>query len=399
MKYVLGVCGSVSAYKACDILRGLTKKGHEVKVIVTKGAERFIPKEQFSYLGAQAVYSWDDDFKTKEKSILHIDLKHWLDRLIIAPASANTLAKLACGQCDDLLSSVFLSCGEAEKILFPAMNTSMLHNFITQDNFKRLQSLPKCFIHPTGSGVLACGDEGEGKLPLPDDIVDFLESFSFDVTKKSALITTGATKAPLDPVRYMTNPSSGKTGIEIAKTFLRNGHKVTLVAGEETMVPLGLQNNPNLELHKVVTTEHMLNTVEEKFPLCDVYISAAAIGDIKFKTTSSKLKKSSSDQTIEFEWDHDILKAVLSKRKHQRIISFAAESEITEKVIQEKFERKPVDLMIVNQVSNGSSKPQQGFGMDKNEYILVKEGKTIDKMNITKAELAENIFNEVLKLW
>ncbi|MAZ47625.1 MAG: bifunctional phosphopantothenoylcysteine decarboxylase/phosphopantothenate--cysteine ligase CoaBC [Halobacteriovoraceae bacterium] len=398
MKYVLGVCGSVSAYKACDILRGLIKEGHEVKVILTKGAKNFIPKEQFTYLGATAVYSYNDDFIKREKAILHIDLKHWLDRLVIAPASANTIAKLACGLCDDLLTSVFLSCEEKDKFIFPAMNTSMLTNTITQDNFKRLRSLSNCFIHPTTSGVLACGDEGEGKLPLPEDIVEFLGCYSFLKNERSVLITTGATKAPLDPVRYLTNPSSGKTGIELCRAYLKSGYNVTLVAGEEVNIPKAFYSHPNITVTKVMTTGEMFSEVDRIFPQTDIFISTAAVSDIKFKTSNAKLKKSDKVE-LDFEWDRDILKTMLEKRSHQKIVGFAAETQLSEEKIAKKLESKPVDLLIANEVSNGFDQAKKGFGSIGNKYTFIKNGKIDSEIELSKSQLAEKILNEVNQLW
>lgn len=391
MNYVLAVCGSVSAYKACDVLRGLLKADHEVKVILTKGATKFVRPEIFEYLGAECVYNYDDDFKKREDTILHIDLKHWLDRLVIAPASANTLAKLSYGMADDLLSSLFLSVEDKDKIIFPAMNTSMLNNSRTQDNLARLTALKRTFIHPTISGVLACGDEGEGKLPLPADIVEFLEAFSFENKPQKALIVTGATKAPLDPVRYLTNPSSGKTGIDLAKVFLANGHRVDLIAGEDTNIPLGLLNNPNLNAVKVMTTKQMFAEVQKYFSDCDYYISPAAISDIAFKMAGTKIKKADSP-SFDYEWDVDILKEVLKLRDKQKIVGFAAETQVTEKVVQEKIERKPVDLLIANEVSNGIESELKGFKADANIYFFVKDGVLGEKEFLTKKQLASKIY-------
>ena len=395
MKVILGVCGSISAYKAYDLLRCFVKEGHQVKVVLTKGAENFIKKETFTYLGAEEVYSYLDDFKIKkhiDSTVLHIDLKNWCDLILIAPASANTMAKLAAGFCDDLLTSIFLSAEAKNKLIFPAMNTQMLQNTITQENFKRLSLLQNIFIHPPVQGELICGETGSGKLPTPENIYNFSVTYPFKRVGKKVVITTGATIAPLDPVRYLTNPSSGKTGYELTKTYLSQGFEVCLIYGEYSQIDLEfLNHHPYAKTIKVFTTEDMYQAVMQEFPSCDIYISTAAISDIQFHPNECKIKKSSQETTIDFQWAKDILKEVLAIKKHQKIISFAAETHDLEKQFQKKFERKTVDLMIGNQVSNGTSTETKGFGTNENTYYFVQDGKIQDTQYLTKKELAKSI--------
>ncbi len=398
MKIILGVSGSISAYKAYDILRGLIKKGHQVRVILTSGAQKFILPDTFSYLGAEEVYSAKDDFKTEQRmtNVLHIDLKNWADRLIIDPASANTIAKLAGGFCDDLLSSVYLTMEAKTKILFPAMNTQMLTNTITQQNLARLGEVQNTFIHPSVAGELICKEVGAGKLPEVNHIVEFVDCYTNQVNQRKILITTGPTSAPLDPVRYLTNPSSGKTGYELAKAYLKQGHhEVRLIYGALSTIDLtALEVMPNFFGVKVHTTEQMFQQVQKYFNTCDTYISAAAISDIEFTASPQKLKKSETLNNLEFTWAKDILKTVVAQREHQTIISFAAETGELDQNFSNKWKNKPVDLMVGNIVSNGiSSSMPQGFGSDTNEYYMVKEGVVTEKLSLSKNQLADYILN------
>ncbi|MBT4790069.1 MAG: bifunctional phosphopantothenoylcysteine decarboxylase/phosphopantothenate--cysteine ligase CoaBC [Halobacteriovoraceae bacterium] len=394
MKILLGVCGSIAAYKTYDLVRLLYKDGHQVKVILTTGAQKFIKPETFLYLGAQETYCAGDDFKPEKKitNVLHIDLKDWCDIFVIAPASANTLAKLAHGQCDDLLSSVFLSAEQKRKIIFPAMNTQMYQNTITQKNLQILSQLNQIFIHPPSCGELACGEVGDGKLPAIEAIADFVQCYHPQIKQKTILITTGSTIVPLDPVRYITNPASGKTGWELTKNYLSYGHKVILVYGHTANFPaMHLKQHPDLMLIKVQTTNEMASAVAKHFPESDVFISSAAVSDIEVKFQDKKIKKSDQKSSFDFSWSTDILKEMLQQKQQQLIIGFAAETNDLQENMQKKWQNKPVDLFIGNQVHNGSGSQQQGFGVDENEYFLLEKGKVSGPISLSKAELANTI--------
>jgi phosphopantothenoylcysteine decarboxylase/phosphopantothenate--cysteine ligase len=396
MKIILGICGSISAYKAYDISRALIKDGHEVKIIMTAGALNFIKPETFKYLGALEVYAPGDDFNQKKqlKSVLHIDLKNWMDKLVIVPASANTLAKISHGFADDLLSSVFLCASNKESIIFPAMNTQMYINPITQKNLDTIKLNKLCFIHPPASGILACGDEGIGKLPEVDNIVEFIQSYTAIKNNRKILISTGATVAPLDSVRYLTNPASGKTGFELAKTYLKEGCEVTLIYGKlSNFNTASLSEHPNLTLISVETTENMYAAVKDNFDKADVFISSAAVSDIEFKTQKEKIKKDNFETNISFSWAKDVLAEMIKKKKHQKIISFAAESSEDHAIFQNKWEKKPVDLMVGNVVHNGFNGQPQGFGQNKNQYFFIKNGSVSDKKELTKTQLSQFILN------
>jgi phosphopantothenoylcysteine decarboxylase/phosphopantothenate--cysteine ligase len=397
MKILLGVTGSISAYKAYDIARNFIKNGHEVKVILTSGALKFIKPETFNYLGVQKVYQPGDDFNLDQTmdNVLHIDLKDWCNLFVIAPASANTLAKLANGLCDDLLSSIFLTAEKKNIIIFPAMNTQMYINTVTQDNLNRLKTLQKTFIHPPTSGELACGEIGIGKLPDPETISEFVDCYPIKHNERKILITTGSTVAPLDPVRYITNPASGKTGYELTKSYLKSGCKVTLIYGSLSNIPVHtLLEHPNLTLVKASTTQDMYDKVNAAFDSCDVFISSAAVSDIEFDQSSKKLKKSLTKNHIEFSWAKDILGTMVQKKNpKQKIISFAAETNDLKENFSKKWKSKPVDLMVGNKVHNGFSGKPQGFGQIKNQYFFIMDGNVEEEKELSKAELSKFITN------
>lgn len=393
MRIVLGVCGSISAYKSYDLARLYVKAGHEVRVILTSGAQKFILPDTFLHLGVSEVYTHLDDFNSHKKiqNVLHIDLKNWMDQFVIAPASANTLAKLAGGFCDDLLTSLFLTVLEKPIIIFPAMNTNMLDHPMTQANLDKIQKLENTFIHPCASGLLACGDEGAGKLPEIQTIFEFTECYSSKQIGKEVVITTGATIAPLDPVRYLTNPASGKTGYLLAKEFLKSGYNVTLIYGHLSTFPKeALRHHPHLKLSQVQTTDDMSSVVAEVFPKADVYISTAAISDIKFDTNEHKVKKTQvKGSELSFSWAEDILASVLTKKTNQLIIGFAAETDASKDHFVNKWKRKPVDLLVGNYVNSGTAEDAQGFGTDGNHYTFIAEGKELSNQSLAKSELAE----------
>lgn len=395
MKILLGVTGSISAYKAYDLVRLFVKAGHEVKVVLTGGASQFIKKDTFLYLGASAAYSSQDDFDVSEyQGIPHIELAKWADKLLIAPLSANTLAKFAGGLADDLLTSIFLAWEKTKPIvLFPAMNTKMLSNPITQDNITKLNTLlPNIFIHPTQSGLLACGDEGEGKLSDIETIFHFTESYSLSKKGKEILITTGATLSPLDPVRYITNASSGKTGFLMAKVALARGFKVTVIAGTYATKDLEtLSAHPDFQLIRTITTENMADAVKKEISRADIYFSSAAVSDIEFEYQESKMKKEQMSGTLEFQQAIDILSGVIKlKDKKRFIIGFAAETNLDEEMLKSKNDRKPVDLLVGTQVNNGLlGKSKEGFGNDFATYKCLLDNKYIEWLQLTKQEMCE----------
>jgi phosphopantothenoylcysteine decarboxylase/phosphopantothenate--cysteine ligase len=400
VKLLLGVTGSVACYKSFDLLRSLVKKGHQVRVITTRGAEKFIRPELFHYLGASAVYSCEDDFNvqktTSKQTVLHIELVDWCDQIVLAPLSANSLAKMAHGQADDLLSSVMLAKAQKPCLLFPAMNTRMWTNPMTQSNIKTLKTLPNMAVYSPDCGKLLCGDEGTGKFLEVDEITELIESSSMKLLEKSVLITTGATCSPLDPVRYLTNPSSGLTGFELAKYYLKQGHPVTVIAGINSTSKLRLlEKHPHFKLVWVKTTQDMYRQVSSFIDNSDLYISAAAISDIEFDHVAQKIKKQSLTSSLPIKKAQDVLAFVLkNKKSSQQVVSFAAETDSSPEIYREKIQRKPVDLMVGNIVSSGltESSPQQGFQANSNKYFFVTSDNIRPMGELNKKELAQLIY-------
>ncbi|MCM2350396.1 MAG: bifunctional phosphopantothenoylcysteine decarboxylase/phosphopantothenate--cysteine ligase CoaBC [Bacteriovoracaceae bacterium] len=409
MNILLGITGSIASYKSFDVARQLVKNGHKVKVVLTTGALEFIRPETFRYLGVEAVYLPTDDFKPAHlranATVLHIELVKWADKLAIAPASANTLARLASGITNDLLTSVFLAFGKKPVLVFPAMNTEMWANERIQEHRAKLDKMSHVGIINPVSGLLACGDIGAGKFPEVSSVVDLIETFDpTQVKNKKIIITAGATASPLDPVRYITNPSSGKMGISVAKAFLAAGYDVTVLAGHQCTDEVeNLKGHPHFTLLRTPTTALMKEAALKVFPDSDLYISTGAIADIEFDTASMKLKKEAMGSSLPFRQAADILKEILAIRKKQKIVSFAAETETTEAVFMEKMNRKPVDLMIGNKVSNGLiGEPEvQGFQKAFGEYYFVEVNSISSPVKLSKLELGRKLVSwfEGQKSW
>ena len=399
MKILLGITGSIASYKSYDVARQLVRNGHEVKVILTKGALEFIKLETFRYLGVKASYHPNDDFDPSQissnENVLHVELSKWADKLIIAPASGNTISRLATGITNDLLTSVFLCFGKKPVLIFPAMNTQMWQNERIKEHVLKIQHSPHVGMIQPASGLLACGDIGEGKFPDVSSVVDLIETYNPTLNQhKKVIITAGATASALDPVRFITNPSTGKMGISVAKAFLGQGYEVILLAGYQCSKEVEqLKGHPHFSLFKTPTTELMKEKAKELFPSSDLYISTGAIADIEFDPASMKLKKEAMGDTISFKKASDILKEILSLKTHQKIISFAAETETTKEVFMEKMERKPVDLMIGNRVRNGlvGGGEIEGFQKDEGEYFFVQKNSITGPIGLSKFQLGEKL--------
>ena len=402
MKILLYITGSISCYKTYDLARNLINNGHQVKVTLSNGAEKFIRSELFRYLGAEAVYNSQDDFLSENKNVemsspvKHVELAQWADLFVIAPCSANTIGHLANGLTKDLGTTVFLALTKkVPTLIFPAMNTEMLNHCIYQKNIQELEKLEHVHLFPTQVGQLACGDFGAGKLLETRQMTNLIESFpSNGLISKKILITTGATISPLDDVRYLTNPSSGETGFQFAKDFLQKGWSVTVIAGKYSTEQLDdLTAHPHFKLHRKLTTEDFHHEVAEIFKFQDMYISAAAISDIQFSKSEGKLKKSNLQGSLNYDISTDILKEVIKEKKHnQKIIGFAAETNFSNNELQEKWRRKPVDLLIGTKVCNGSNDKQvEGFGDVQANYQLISEGKLMLSKILNKKELSQEV--------
>ncbi|MBP9673554.1 MAG: bifunctional phosphopantothenoylcysteine decarboxylase/phosphopantothenate--cysteine ligase CoaBC [Bacteriovoracaceae bacterium] len=406
MKIILGVTGSIAAYKTMDLCRLWIQAGHEVKVVLTQGALQFARPEVFTYLGVQDVFLPQDDFIPQKNShldsshVLHIALQKWCDRIIIAPCSANTLSYLAHGNAHDLLTSLFLCNLDKKVVIYPAMNTGMLSHPFTQENWKRLDTLPHVVLCQPESGTLACGDTGLGRLP---DIVGIAQTAliatKLKLNSKKILITTGSTIAPLDPVRFLTNPSTGTTGLYLALHYLSLGHEVTVVAGYNATLSLDfLKQLPQYHLIRVSTTAEMLKAVQEYFPLCDMYLSSAAVSDMEFTYHKEKIKKNNLVSSLDFNLAPDILKEMLSQKKpHQKIVGFAAETNLDSNQIMElnqKWENKNVDLLVGNNVSgHWENNSLLGFGdtLKKYTYYFMTSKNVYETQELNKYQLGSMI--------
>ncbi|MCY4523992.1 MAG: bifunctional phosphopantothenoylcysteine decarboxylase/phosphopantothenate--cysteine ligase CoaBC [Halobacteriovoraceae bacterium] len=397
---LLAVCGSISAYRSIDIARGLVNAGHSVRVILTSGAQKFVLPQVYRYLGME-VYCDQDDFNPQGgQAILHMDLSRWCDRLVIAPLSANTLAKLAYAAADDLLSTTFLALPEeTPRIIFPAMNTRMLNNSLVEKNLQTIRKLKNTFIHPPAFGELACGELGEGKLPDTEKIVEIVPIINFSSnSQKKILISSGATVAPMDSVRYLTNPSSGITGFFLAKEALSRGYQVVLVAGINSTRKIDfLEGIGNCRVHKVATTRDAFAVIKQEIQDAEAYLSSAAMGDIEFPIHRGKIKKEDLQDVVPVRQSIDILSHVLKeKRKGQKIVGFAAETELTEEMMRMKWEKKPVDLLVGTVVDNGlMGDVIKGFGEVSTKYNLFKNGEIVFSGTLNKQDLACEILNRI----
>lgn len=393
MKIILGVCGSISAYKSIDLARALQKQGDEVKVVLTAGALNFVKPEVFSYLGIKC-YNFDEDFK--HAGVLHIELARWCQRLFIAPASANTISKLSAGNCDDLLSSVFLSLEkEKPKVLCPAMNTLMLNNEATNQNISNLKSRGIFFVD-SNEGVLACGDEGAGKLPTIQELSEILPLFSLNQKNKKVIITAGATVSNIDSVRFVTNPAKGGQSYVLAKEALSRGYSVHVIRGRDVIEEFSyLKKHPNYSESLVITTDDLLTRVKEIKGDFWAYISPMAVSDIKFTSSNTKLKKSDLKKSLDIEVAPDVLKFVLDHKKEgQKIIGFAAESTLADEIIDEKIKRKPVDLLVANEADSGlTGSKAKGFGQRRGNYRFKAKNLDLNFKDLPKEDVAVKIFD------
>ena len=402
MNIVVAVTGSISCYKSYDLVRALVREGHAVKVVLTRGALEFIKPQTFRYLGAKAVYTHDDDFRypqdEKEDPVLHISLARWADKLVIAPLSANTASRLAGGRADDLLTSLFLSLAPDKPVLvFPAMNSLMLEHPFTQENLQELtkiKSLGNVFVHPTEEGLLACEEVGKGKLPSVEEMADLIETVVTQKEGRRILIAAGATISPIDPVRYVTNPSSGTTGYKFAKECLKRGHRTVAVVGRYATQRFALlKNHPLFEMTTITTTGEMAEFVEREFPQCDVYITPAAIADLEFDMFKEKMKKRSLEHHLKFRSSPDILASVIKRKTRQSIVGFAAETNLCEEAIREKFGRKPVDILIGTEVFHDSANTA-GFQREDAEYLIF-DGDVFIRERMTKTALAAFVLDRI----
>lgn len=390
---VLGVTGGIAAYKACQVVSRLRKLGAEVYVVMTHNACAFVQPLTFETLSNHPVVT--DTFARPETwEVEHIALAKRADVFAIAPATANILAKMACGIADDMLSTTVLAT-KAPVLVAPAMNTGMWTAQVTQENCARLRARGVRFVGPD-AGFLACGDTGAGRMSEPAAIVEAIGALLCpvrDMAGLRVLVTAGATRERLDPVRYMTNDSSGKMGFAVAEAAAKRGASVTVVAGSTTAAaPDGVN------MVRVESTQELYDAVTALAPEMDVVIQAAAPADYRFAVTyQEKHKKAHDGQpfVVELVENPDIAAAVgAAKRPGQTLVGFAAETENLHANASAKLAKKNLDLIVANDVSQ----PGAGFNVDTNIATLItRDGMTECPLR-TKKELAEDILNKVMAL-
>lgn len=389
---LLGVTGCIAAYKSCEILRGLQKAGVRVKVVMTKNACEFVGPTTFRALTHEPV-AIDTFGDGPGDPIHHVSLAEECDLFLIAPCTANVLAKMAAGIADDLLSTTALAC-TAPIAVAPAMNVHMYEAVATQHNMQVLASRGVRFIEP-GEGYLACGDVGRGRLADPADIVasvlHMLEREK-DLEGKRVVVTAGPTVEPIDAVRFISNPSTGKMGFAIAEAAVERGAEVTLVTG-----PVSLTDVPGAKMVRVGTACEMKAAVDEAFPSADIAIFSAAVSDFRSRTVSDrKLKKGADDEAlahIELVENPDILASCgAAKREGQVVVGFAAETNDVIGNARSKLSRKKADFIVANDVSRG-----RGFGTDSDEvtFVSASGGEHLPEMG--KRELADRILDKALE--
>ena len=376
---LLGVSGGIAAYKSAEIVRHLRKAGALVRVVMTKSAEEFITPLTLQALSGNRVSTELLDVEA-EAAMGHIELAKWADGLLIAPATANTLARISSGRGDDLLSTITLAF-EGPVSLAPAMNQAMWRNERTQENLKKLIDQDFVICGP-GSGEQACGDVGLGRMLEPLDILDMF-SLSFNegtLSGKKILITAGPTQEPIDPVRFITNRSSGKMGYSLVEAAIESGANVTLISG-----PVNIDPPSNCNFVSIKTAKEMYDAVMRHISGMDVYIGTAAVSDYSpAKASDSKIKKdgSSSPMFLELKENQDILKSVSELEQRPYVVGFAAETNDLIKNAEKKLSTKNLDLIIANDVSN----KEIGFDSDDNEVTLIteKEKYLIERQNKRK---------------
>jgi phosphopantothenoylcysteine decarboxylase/phosphopantothenate--cysteine ligase len=390
-KILLGISGSIAAYKSIYLVRLLVKAGAEVKVIMTPSAKDFVSPLTLSTLSRNPVLA---DLFDEQSWSNHVALGRWADMMIIAPLSCNTLAKMANGHCDNLLLAVYLS-ATCPVAVAPAMDEDMWHHPTTKANLKKLESFGNKII-PVGKGELASGLYGDGRMAEPEEIIQFI-SDNFFLTRplsgKKAIVTAGPTYEAIDPVRFIGNHSSGKMGIAIAKELYHRGAEVTLIMG-----PTGTEFSENgVHLVRVTTAEDMYEACNKAFDDADLAVMAAAVADYTPVTKAEqKIKKKEERFNLELTKTKDILKSLGEKKKKgQVLVGFALETSNEKANALEKLAKKNADMIVLNSLND----EQAGFGFDTNKItIFVKEGEEIRFGTKRKDEVAKDIVDTIIRL-
>lgn len=393
-KILLGISGGIAAYKIPDLVRLLSADNHEIATIMTASAHKFVTEHTIAALTPHRVRTelWDLE---AERAMGHIELAKWPDTFVIAPASANTLAKLSNGVCDDLLSTAYLA-ATSPVVLVPSMNQAMWHHPATQRNVKKLD-LDGVRVMIPAYGEQACGDIGTGRMPEPEHIVSYLnamwqqENETQTFQGLNVLVTAGPTQERIDPVRFFSNRSSGKQGFELARAAYEAGANVVLVSG-----PVNLESVPGIERVDVQTAAEMKTAVLERIENCDVFFSVAAVADYQpSQILGQKLKRPTdseeSDLTIELKTTEDIVQAVTTTNRRPFVVGFAAETNDMLVNAREKLKRKNMDVIVVNDVSDSSI----GFESDANQVTVISSTMELELEKQSKRAIAKKVITIV----
>ncbi|QLE55438.1 bifunctional phosphopantothenoylcysteine decarboxylase/phosphopantothenate--cysteine ligase CoaBC [Nostoc sp. TCL26-01] len=394
-RVIIAVGGGIAAYKVCEVVSSLFKSGVEVRVILTRSAQEFITPLTLATLSRHRAYTDDDFWQPTYSRPLHIELGEWADLLVIAPLTANTLAKLTYGMADNLLTNTVLA-SKCPVLLAPAMNTDMWEQLTVQRNWQQLLTDQRYHGIGTASGLLACDRIGAGRMAEPPEIFTYIQSLLHtqgqrDLAGKQVLISAGGTREYLDPVRFIGNPATGKMGLALAQAALHRGAKVTLVHGIANWdVPLGVQAIP------VISAEEMQQVMVEYLPNADMIIMSAAVADVKPRDYSTeKLPKRSLPQSLPLEPVPDIVAQLAQlKQPHQYLIGFAAQTGDIITPAQEKLYSKKLDAIVANPIDQ----PDSGFASDNNQAIFLdNKGQQVKIPPCSKLKMAHYLFDFLAK--
>ena len=384
---VLGVTGSIAAYKIANLASSLVKKGANVHVIMTKNATNFINPITFETLTGNKclVDTFDRNF---EFSVEHVSLAKQADIFMVAPASANVIGKIANGIADDMLTTTIMAC-KCHKVISPAMNTNMFENPIVQDNLEKLRNYGYEVIDPA-SGYLACGDTGAGKMPEPTVLESYIMkniAMEKDMAGKKVLITAGPTMEAIDPVRFISNHSTGKMGYALAKIAMERGAEVTLVTGKTY-----IEKPDFVKIIDVKSAKEMFDAVDKEFDSQDIVIMSAAVADYRPKTVADeKIKKNDGKMAIELERTDDILGTMSKRKKNQFLCGFSMETEHMLENSKNKLKKKNLDMICANNLKVEGA----GFGTDTNVVTLITENESRQLPIMSKEQVANEILTEI----
>jgi len=393
-KVLLGVTGGIAAYKTASLVRLFVKAGAEVRVVMTPAAKEFITPLTLSTLSKNEVYS---SFTSEENENAqwnnHVELGLWADFMLLAPATASTLSKMASGNSDNILLATYLS-AKCEVFFAPAMDLDMYKHPSTSESFETLQAYGNIMI-PAGTGELASGLSGQGRMAEPEEIIEFIEKhYSKDLPlhHKKVVITAGPTYEAIDPVRFIGNHSSGKMGFAIANQAARLGAEVVLISGPSQLEP----EHGNIRLIKVTSTKEMYDAAHAEFGDTDVFIAAAAVADYRPKTVADqKIKKNDPSLSLELVKTEDILASLGAIKKDQKLVGFALETSNEEQNARKKLEKKNLDFIVLNSLQDSGA----GFKGDTNKIKIIYPGRMLEFDLKSKVEVARDIITQVINLF